>query len=228
MTCRRPVARSASIASILIAVCALLACASGPKVPDWKINANGHVQRFIEAYLNGVARVEAREFDLARAETARSGRPELVARIELHRCAAQVASLVFEPCTGFESLRDDAGAPEMAYAAYLSGAPLDAEQAALLPKHHRAVAGGNAVATMPPVTDPFGRLIVAGVLMRRNEASPSVVEVAVDTASEQGWPRPLLAWLGVQARLADERGDTEQAARARRRMDLVQPRASRK
>ena len=99
------------LASIFIAACALSACAGGPRVPDWKINSIGHVERFTEAYLKGDARVQAREFDLARAETARTGRPELVARIELNRCAAQVASLDFEPCTGFEPLRADAANP---------------------------------------------------------------------------------------------------------------------
>ena len=214
-------------ASIFIAACALSACAGGPRVPDWKINSIGHVERFTEAYLKGDARVQAREFDLARAETARTGRPELVARIELNRCAAQVASLDFEPCTGFEPLRADAAEPELAYAAYLAGQPLDAAQAALLPEHHRSIAAAATAAALPPADDPLGRLIAAGVLMRRSQASPEVVAQAVDTASAQGWRRPLLAWLGVQARLAEARGDAPEAERVKRRMDLVQPAAAR-
>ena len=181
----------------------------------------GHAERFTEAWLKGDARVAAREFELARAETARTGRPELVARIELTRCAAQVASLVFEPCAGFEPLRSDAGAAERAYARYLAGqaAPADAPQ---LPPQHRAVAaGGTDVAA---IDEPLARLIAAGVLLRQGRASPALVARAVDTASEQGWRRPLLAWLGVQARLAEQAGQTGEAARIRRRMDLVGPR----
>ena len=64
----------------------------------------------------------------------------------------------------------------------------------------------------------------AGVLLRQGRASPALVARAVDTASEQGWRRPLLAWLGVQARLAEQAGQTGEAARIRRRMDLVGPR----
>ena len=201
----------------------LAGCSSGPKVPDWKINAIGHVERFTEAYLKGDHRVEAREFELARAETARTGKPDQVARIELNRCATRVASLVFEPCAGFEPLRADAGDAERAYADYLDGRVLTAAQAALLPEHHRAVAAGAASAALPPADDPLGRLIAAGVLLRRTQSSPAVVEQAVETASHQGWRRPLLAWLGVQARLAEQRGDAAEAARVRRRMDLVQP-----
>jgi len=190
-------------------------------MPDWQVSAVGHVERFTQALLRGDARVEAREFDLARAEVARTGRPELVARVELTRCAARVASLDFAPCTGFEPLRADAGEAERAYADYLAGQAV-ASQAALLPPLHQAVAAGSqAVAA---IDEPLARLIAAGVLLRQGRASPALVARAVDTASEQGWRRPLLAWLGVQARLAEQAGQTEEAARIRRRMDLVGPR----
>lgn len=216
---KRPSKPLMELAVLAIAVSTMLqACSSGPKVPDWSINAVGHVERFTEAYLKGDTRVEAREFDLARAETARTGRPDLVARIELNRCAARVASLVFEPCEGFEALRADASDAERAYASYLAG-QASASEAALLPPQHRGAATGNA--NLTGIEDPFSRLVSAGVLMRRSAATPETVAAAVDTASRQGWRRPLLAWLGVQARLAEERGNAEEAARIRRRMDLV-------
>nr|WP_293191674.1 hypothetical protein [Ottowia sp.] len=207
-------------AFVLTAAGALSACAGGPKVPDWSINAVGHVERFTEAHLKGDARVAAREFELARAETARTGQPVLVARVELNRCAAQVASLDFGPCAGFEPLRADAGAAEVAYARYLAG-EASAQDAAVLPAQHRAIAAGGA--DVAGIADPFARLVAAGVLLRQARATPDAVAQAVDTASRQGWRRPLLAWLGVQARLAEERGDAMEAARIRRRMDLVQP-----
>jgi len=210
--------KTCRLLGLTLAACLLSACASAPPAPDWSLNAVGHVERFTAAYLKGDRRVEAREFELARAETARTGRPELVARIELARCAAQVASLVFEPCAGFERLRADAGPAERAYARYLDGQTLAAADIALLPEHHRRA---YASAALPSANDPFARLIAAGVLLRRAEASPAIVQQAVDTASEQGWSRPLLAWLGVQARLAETRGDTAEAARLKRRMDLA-------
>ena len=61
-------------------------------------------------------------------------------------------------------------------------------------------------------------------LVREEMMENPILEDGVDTASEQGWRRPLLAWLGVQARLAEQAGQTEEAARIRRRMDLVGPR----
>ena len=104
---------------------------------------------------------------------------------------------------------------------------MDAAQSALLPEHHRSIAAAATAAALPPADDPLGRLIAAGVLMRRSQASPEVVAQAVDTASAQGWRRPLLDWLVVQSRLSEACGDVPEAERVKRRMDLVQPAAAR-
>ena len=57
--------------------------------------------------------------------------------------------------------------------------------------------------------------------MRSGRASPEVVALAIDTASAQGWQRPLLAWLTLQALSADQAGATADAERLRRRIKLV-------
>lgn len=199
----------------------LAACGSTPAPPDWQMNAQGALARALQAYLSGEDRVAAREFERARAEVARTGRADLLARAELMRCAGRVASLMFEPCAGFEALRADAAAPERAYADYLAGRS-QPQDAAWLPPQHRAVVAG--AASLPDAADPLARLVAAAVLMQTGRADPAVVAQAVDTASAQGWRRPLLAWLGVQARLAEQGGDAAEAARLRRRMALVQGR----
>ena len=208
--------------STLVVMAALSACSSTPSPPDWQMNARGALDAFTNAYMTGNTRVEAAEFARARSALAATGQPELVARAELLRCAAQVASLVLQPCDGFEPLRQDAPAAERAYAAWLAGQAQPAD-AALLPAAQRAVLSGGAEA-VKGIADPLSRLVAAGVLMRMGRATPEVLALAVDTASAQGWRRPLLAWLGVQARLAEQAGQTGEAARIRRRMDLVGPR----
>ena len=111
---------------------ALAACSNTPQAPQWQMNAKGSAERATEAALGGDIRVEAAEFVRAREEMARTGRPDLVARLELLRCATRVAALDFDPCTGFEALAGDAAAPERAYARYLNGA-VEPGDAALLP-----------------------------------------------------------------------------------------------
>jgi len=198
---------------------ALAACSSGPKPADWQLEAKTASERAVVAYMEGNTRVEAVEFGRALSEVSSTGRTGLVARIELLRCASRVASLVFEPCAGFERLRRDAPAPERAYADYLAGR-LQPQDAALLPAAQRAAASGDAGA-LAASADPLSRLVAAGVMFQTGRASPAVLQQAVDTASRQGWRRPLLAWLGVQAQLAEKGGDLDEAARLRRRMALV-------
>jgi hypothetical protein len=203
----------------------LSACSSGPPVPNWQMNAQSSVERFQNAYMEGNALLEAEEFKRARAQIARTGKTELVIRIELVRCATRVASLVFEACAGYENLSADAAAPERAYAQYLTKT-LPAQDIGLLPPAHRAVAGAAsdtaAADAVENIADPLSKLVAAGVLMRTGRASPALLASAVDTASNQGWRRALLAWLGVQALRAEQAGEAQQAQRIRRRIDLVQ------
>lgn len=206
---------------VVLTLVALAGCAGGPPPPDWSVNAAGHVERFSQAWLKGDERVQAREFELARREVVRTGRVDLVARVELNRCAVHVASLDFAPCSGFDALAQDAGPAERAYARYLAG-QAGAADVPLLPAPHRTlVVGGTAI---DGIDDPLSQLVAAGVLLRQGRASPAVVRQAVDAASRQGWRRPLLAWLGVQLKLAQAHGDGGEVERLRRRMELVAPR----
>lgn len=201
---------------------ALLGCSSQPPVPDWQMTADSTAQRAIAAFLQGNVRVEKLEFDRARAATARTGDPVLLARFELLRCAAQVASLQLGPCVAFEALRPDAGMAEIAYADYLAG-HIDASQIALLPPAQQSVATTtHPAAALQAITDPLSRLVAAGVLLQTGRADPAVMALATDTASAQGWRRPLLAWLLLQTKSAQTAGDTEGVARLQRRIAIVE------
>ena len=203
--------------------CVLAACSSRPPTPDWQMNAQSSMQRFTSAYLSGDTRVETLEFARARAEIARTGRPDLMARAELLRCATRVASLVVEPCAGFEGLREDAAPAERAYANFLAG-KATAQDAALLPEAQRATvaAGANADVALKEMKDPLSQLVAAGVLFQTGRATPATIALATDTASAQGWRRPLLAWLMVQAQRAGQAGAADEVARIRRRIMVVE------
>ena len=202
-------------------VLSLAACGSKPKAPDWQIEAHGSLERYVRAFMATDTRVEAAEFVRAREQLTRTGDVGVVARAELTRCALRVASLVFEPCVGFDALRADAPAPERAYADYLAGKALPTDVALLAPAHRGVAAASADAAALTAIEDPLSRLVAAGVLFETGRATPDVLQLAVDTASAQGWRRPLLAWLGAQARRAELAGATEQAQRLRRRMELV-------
>ncbi|HUG21077.1 hypothetical protein [Piscinibacter sp.] len=209
------------------ALALLSACAGGPPPPDWQADAKAALDAAVTAHLKGDSRVAAQELARARSQIASTGRPELMARAELMHCAAQVASLAFEPCTGFERLRRDAAAAELAYADHLAARALAREDIERLPPAQRtaatAVAGGSAsVGAVQDIADPLSRLIAIAVLFQAGHASPQMIALAADAASAQGWRRPLLAWLKIQALQAQRAGDADAAQRLERRIELVQ------
>ena len=211
----------------LAQVALLAACASGPPVPDWQANARSALDQAAAAYLAGDSAAEARAFAHARDQLGGTGRPELVARAELMRCAVRVASLVFEACAGFERLRNDAAPAERAYAEHLAARALPRDAIERLPAAQQLAAAAIAAGKAPDagvqgIADPLSRLVAAGVLFQAGQASPAMIALAADTASAQGWRRPLLAWLEVQAQLAERGNAVEEAQRLRRRMALVQ------
>ena len=206
------------------------ACASAPP-PDWQTHAHSDLQAFSQAYLRGNSRVATQAFNRARNETASTGQAEQVARVELTRCAVQVASLVFDDCPGYQALAPDTEPDSRAYAQYLSGR-WDGLNVAQLPEQHRALvqlasrgqpapqAGQSALNT---IADPLAQLVAAGTLLRNGRLTPPDIATATETAAAQGWRRPLLAWLYVQRQRAgaSDGGAPAELARIQLRIDLV-------
>lgn len=231
-----------TLAIALAATLGLGACGNNPATPDWQVNAYGSLASFTAAYLGGNTPVADIEFARARNDVTATARPDLVARVDLVRCAAHVASLELDDCAAparststptstpaspIAIPYEDMAAPERAYADYLGARwqSLDAPRAAFLPEAHRPVLAArddaSRVAALTAMREPLARLVGAGVLFRQGLLPPGGVALAVNTASEQGWRRPLLAWLGVQLKLADAAGDAQARAQVQRRIDLA-------
>ena len=184
-------------ACVLCATAFVAACAGTPP-PDWQLGARGALMQYQRYYLAGDTQLAEKEFASAKVEIARTGRLDLLARAELMRCAVRTASLEFEECAGFEALRAEAGAEEIAYAEFLSGR-----------------------STRAATEDPLSRLVAAGVHLKAGTLRPEEISSAIEVASSQGWRRPLLAWLSIQAKRAEEGGDQAALARIRRRIEFV-------
>ena len=207
-----------------ISVIAIAACSSQPPAPDWALVAESATQKATAAYLQGQQRIEALQWQKARDSVASTGQPALAAKVELMRCAAQVASLEWDDCPAYEALAQDAAQEDQAYASYLQGRaqPADIE---LLSEAQRAVArqlGSAGDAALVEIKDPLSSLVAAGVQLRSGRASPALLQQAVDTASAQGWRRPLMAWLLLQLKSEQQAGNSEKAAQLERRLKLLQ------
>lgn len=208
----------------------MAACSSGPAAPAWQGDAKDALERANAAYLEGDSRVALAEMTRVRRAISGTGRADWLANAELAHCAAQVASLELEPCSAFEALRADAAPAQIAYADYLKAdmkAGTPAASLALLPAAQQGIAAqanGDAAA-LKSMPDPLSRLVGAAVWLQKGQASPAVIDLAIETASQQGWRRPLLAWLGLQAQRAEQAGNSTELDRLRRRIAMVEGRS---
>ncbi len=220
MTTQHQIVRTAML--LVLGTGLLHGCSNAPKAPDWQLEAKAAIDRSVAAYLEGNTRIEQADLARARGQLARTGRADLVANAELMHCAARAASLVFEPCTGFDALRPDATEAQRAYADYLRG-QVTPSRTGLLPaaQQHAAARSSDDATALQNIDDPLALLVAAAVLLQTGKASPAVVAQAVDTASGQGWRRPLLAWLGVQLKIVTQAGKLVEAERIQRRIQLV-------
>jgi hypothetical protein len=221
MSARPILAGWASASAMLLA-----ACSSPPPAPDWQLDMESALDAYARHRLAG--RLDLADRDFARAVDAVSatGRPDLLARVRLVRCAVASAALDFAVCPEPREIAREAGPEEQAYAAYLAGA-WDGIDAARLPLVHAAVvrAGDDAgrLAAVRAIDATTSRLVAAAALFRRGALPPSGIDVAVDAASGSGQRGALLPWLGVQEKAAVTAGDTARAAAIRRRIEVATP-----
>lgn len=213
-----------AVGSLLLAAMLLVGCSGGPPPADWKMNAVSLLESTQKRWLEGDTGAAELALAKTRTEIARSGRADLLARAELAACAARVASLDFAPCAAYDKLAADASAGDGAYARFLAGdwRGLDAK---LLPAHYAPLLGtaddAAANKAVAGIKEPLPRLVAAALLLKTGRADPATLALAVDTASERGWRRPLLAWLRLQQQQARGRGASDEAARLGRRIELV-------
>lgn len=210
------------IAAALIAI-ACAGCSIAPS-PAWQADAHDALESFTETYLKGDTKLAMRHFAESRAAVAGTGRPDLVARMELIRCGIGTAALDFDACSGYEAIQADATASDRAYADFLAG-KFEQKAGAKLPPQYEGVARAKDADSqnlaLREIKDPLSRLVAAGALFRGGRLSPGGISTAVDTASEQAWRHPLLAYLNVQAKLAETAADAPALEAIRKRIELV-------
>lgn len=202
----------------------LAGCAQQPPVPEWQTDARAALADFEHFYLRGDAHAADAAYARARHALSATGEPLTVRRGELVRCGVTVAALDFAACPDASLSVPTGDAGLDAYAAFLSG-HWRPDLAAQLPERYRPVATAShdseRLAALERLEPPLSRLVAAGALLRGGALPPEGADVAIATASAQGYRRALLAWLVFEERRSTEAGDATRAGLLRRRIDTV-------
>lgn len=227
MAVRAQIRNCAAVKTLLlacVAIAALSACA-GLRPPGWQTDTQANLERYRLHYLDGDSARAQRDFRIAMTQLGSTGRLDLAARAELLRCALATASLNFDACAGFSSRQADANDEDRAYGHFINGQWSQVDPA-LLPARYRRVfdardeAAQNAAAAT--IDDPLSRLVAVGTLFRMGRVSATGLDAAIAAASAQGYRRPLLALLTVQAKRAEAADDVAALELIRRRIILLQ------
>lgn len=79
----------------------------------------------------------------------------------------------------------------------------------------------KAAVAIAAMDDPLSRLIASGLAVRHGLETEVILRTAVETASQNGWKRALLAWLERLKSFHEAAGDAEKAAVISARIDLM-------
>jgi hypothetical protein len=215
---------------VLPIVLVLSACGSkGPPVPDWKTDSANFIERYEKAYLNGQNTLADQYFSQALNASSGTGKIARTARLWLIQCALHKAGRTPDTCDQYQTLANIDTTPEdRAYFRFLGG-NWDGLDIGRLPSQYVPVVKASSShdptkidAALRDMTNPLSRLIAIGILLDRREIDDRILDLAARTASDQGWRRPLLVYLRLQATRAQQRGDQQAIKRFDMQIKLVE------
>lgn len=209
----------------IVCLALLTACSSGRPTPDWKVNAADLIERYQKHALLGENTLAERYFQQAITATGGAGRVTETAQLWLVHCATRRAMLIDDNCAEYVQLAGiEPHAENTAYFQFLT-LQWESVDIALLPKQHQRLVSASAAARpalLSSIGDPLARLLDASLLVMRQEADTSTLDLATAAASDQGWRQPLLTYLKLQHKQATARGNASEMNRLALRIQLVE------
>ncbi len=180
----------------------LSACSSGPTVPDWQIDTQTAMARYTQHYLEGRSKLAQTSFEKARNASASTANINAIAHLELVKCGVAMAALDTSPCTAYTRLaQQNSDARDANYYRFLTGNNQHLDKT-LLPSQYQVLLQAQSVNdinnAVGQIADPLSRLIAVSVSYVQQKYDDKTLQIAIDTASAQGWRRPLLVYLRIQ------------------------------
>ncbi|MFZ0106308.1 MAG: hypothetical protein WAK92_05555 [Thiobacillus sp.] len=212
---------------LFLAACLILLAGCGGKTPppDWKVDSADLIERYKKHELRGENILAERYFQQAVNAAGSAGQVAETARLWLVRCAVRRASLDDDDCSEYVELAKlETTDEDRAYYQFIT-LDWNRVEASRLPKHYAALLAGPAdkrLAQVAAIDAPLSRLLAASLVVQRGEADDALLALATETASAEGWKRPLLVYLKLAEKRASEREDATALADIQARIRLVE------
>jgi hypothetical protein len=216
--------RNILVFTLLMFICA---CSSQP-IPQWKDTASRQLENYKVNFLADKEDPTEPHFVQAKKAISSNNDLNLLATVYLNKYALHTAAL--EDFDDSEFIRIDKLQPHAANRAYynlLKGIFGPIEPDKLPANYHKLlplIATKNlsaATREIAAITDPLTRLIACGVWVRYLPYDENILHLAIDTAAQQGWRRPLWAYLSRLQQYYSDRQETGKAANIKERLELL-------
>jgi len=213
---------------ILILLVFICACGSTQQLPDRKDVAFRNFESYKTNFLNGKESVFEPHFNKAKQALSDGNDLYLLARIYLTKYALHTAALEEFDDSEFIHINNlQPNESNLAYYNFLKGNFAAAEDN-LLPSNYRGFIKAardkdlaKAVGEIKSISDPLSRLIASGILVKYLSYDENILQSAVNTAAENGWRRPLWAYLTKLQKYYLDSGETVKAKSIKERLDLL-------
>jgi len=218
--------RKILLIAILILICA---CArTTTQVPEWKETAFRDIENYKKSFLTGRQNAADVQFNRAREAIASGNNLNLLAKLYLTKYALHTAAL--EDFNASEFLRVNRLHPvtaNLAYYNFLMG-NVNTREANFLPDQYvglikplRNKGLTQGLEELLAIDDPLSRLIACGVWVKHAPYDDYILKLGVNTAAENGWRKPLWAYLNTLHRYYLQTGETAKANEAKEWMELL-------
>jgi len=206
----------------------LVGCGSSKPVPDWTYASFNQLDNYKKSCLSGKERIAEASFNKAVDEIKSSGDLDILARAYLTKYAVQVA--VLEAFDGREYLKIDAVEPVLqnkSFYSFLKGA-FDNVDEKQLPQQYagffRTFKSGkkdDVAYEISKMENPLSKLIAIGLLVKKDKYDETDLKLAIDIASQNGWKKALLAYLGKLQSFYKTNNQQDKAAHVEERIQLI-------
>ena len=207
----------------------LYGCSSSRPVPDWTSASFNQLDNYKKSYLSGKESIAETYFNKAVDEIKGSGNLEILARAYLTKYALHVA--VLEPFDDSLYLRIDAVEPvqqNQNFYNFLKGSFEKVDERMLPQQYARFFkafqSGRKDVATqeISNMDNPLSKLIAVGLLVTKNSYDETDLTLAIDTASQNGWKKALLAYMSRLQTFYEKNNKPDKAANIEEKARLIE------
>ena len=213
--------------SVIILI--LLICACGSKeIPEWKDTSSKQLESYKHYFLTNKESTSEPHFVKAKKAIARSNDLNLLGTAYLTRYALHIS--VLEDFDDTDFLRINKIQPDVknySYYNFIKG-NFPAADNSLLPAHYSKLLKpaqnkdlAAAVREINNIDDPLSRLVACGVWVKYLPYDENILQIAINTAADNGWGKPLFAYLSKLQQYYLDHNETFKAESIKERLDLL-------